>query len=667
MSNIDFASLAEPVAMQLLGDKFNATMSSSKELRFGKKGSLSLCLKKGVFKDHESDTGGGLKTLIERETGQDCIEWLVENQFIEDTRGKSKASDFLNVTDKPKNTEYTYTNEDGEPLYKVIRNYSPQGERRFYQNGFVNGQFVKSIDGVTPVPYKLTELASRKDEPIYIVEGEKDAERLLSDGLLATTNSGGANNWKSKLNRHFENRDVIIIPDNDDAGRKHAITVCENLSEIAKSIKVVHLNKQWQKMPEKGDTSDFLNSGYVIDDLVRIAREAPLYGVPDARAWLSDALITDDMLNTTPPAREHLICGLLPAGVVGIIGAPGGTGKSMCALQMSISLACGAEFFGHEVERPCKVLYLSAEDDKEECWRRLNSFVTSNSINGWKGNEEPIDTELLKRNLFIKSLVGESFLLTQAEGTGVAMPTSEADNLADLVAQIDNIKLIIVDTYSRFNGGKENSNEDAAQFIKACERLSKKTGATVLIIAHTRKGGRGDVDDLAGGARFVDSSRWAATLHEYLSDEQTLKQCEKQGIEFSEAKRHVCFKVVKDNYLGIKGNTIYLRRSENGGILKEHDNMMKVIGENAKQTKAVIQYDAICDKLVTFLRERNANKDYITTSKLKNVYSGKIGRFGVSDKVLLQVLERTIDEGVIFKRQMKPKGESLHVTADEAV
>ena len=67
-------------------------------------------------------------------------------------------------------------------------------------------------------------------------------------------------------------------------------------------------------------------------------------------------------------------------------------------------------------------------------------------------------------------------MLTQAEGTGVANASSgkEADNLADLVAQIDNIKLIIVDTYSRFNGGRENSNEDAAQFIKACERLSKR-------------------------------------------------------------------------------------------------------------------------------------------------------------------------------------------------
>lgn len=667
MSNIDFASLAEPVAMQLFGEKHNTKMSSANELRFGTKGSLSICLKKGTYFDNEDKSGGGLKALIERETGQDGIEWLIENKHINDTRGQGKVSDFSDVSDKPKGSEYLYTNEDGEPLYKVVKAYDRDGKKSFYQNGFVNGQFVKSMDGVKPVPYKLTELATRKNEPIYIVEGEKDAERLLSGGLLSTTNSGGANNWKPDLNRHFESRDVIIIPDNDETGRKHAIKVCENLAEIAKTIKVVHLNKQWRKMPEKGDVSDFLNAGYVIEDLARIARETPLYGVPDAREWLSDALITDDMLNTTPPAREHLICGLLPAGVVGIIGAPGGTGKSMCALQMSISMACGAEFFGHQIERPCKVLYLSAEDDKEECWRRLNSFVTSNSINGWQGKEEPIDTELLKRNLFIKSLVGESFLLTQAEGTGVAMPTSEADNLADLVAQIDDIKLIVVDTYSRFNGGKENSNEDAAQFIKACERLSKKTGATVLIIAHTRKGGRGDVDDLAGGARFVDSSRWAATLHEYLSDEQTLKQCEKQGIEFSEAKRHVCFRVVKDNYLGIKGNTIYLRRSEHGGILKEHENMLTVIGENAKQTKAVNQYDELCEKLVTFLRERNANKDYITTSKLKNVYSGKEGRFGVSDKVLLQVLDRAILEGVIFKRPLKPKGESLHVTADVAV
>ena len=211
MSTINFAALAKPVAMQLFADKHNTKMSNANELRFGNKGSLSICLKKGTYYDNEDKSGGGLKALIERETGQDGIEWLIKNKHIDDTRGQGKVSDFSNISDKPKSTEYLYTNEDGEPLYKVVRAYDKQGQKSFYQNGFVDGQFVKSMDGVTPVPFKLTELSTRTNEPVYIVEGEKDAERLLNGGLLATTNSGGANNWKPDLNRHFESRDVIIL------------------------------------------------------------------------------------------------------------------------------------------------------------------------------------------------------------------------------------------------------------------------------------------------------------------------------------------------------------------------------------------------------------------------------------------------------------------------
>ena len=77
--------------------------------------------------------------------------------------------------------------------------------------------------------------------------------------------------------------------------------------------------------------------------------------------------------------------------------------------------------------------------------------------------------------------------------------------------------------------------------------------------------------------------------------------------------------------------------------------MLTVIGESAKQTKAVNQYDELCEKARNVLRERNANKDYITTSKLKNVYSGKVGRFGVSDKIF-KVLKKQLMRAFLFKQ-----------------
>jgi len=60
--------------------------------------------------------------------------------------------------------------------------------------------------------------------------------------------------------------------------------------------------------------------------------------------------IPDAWFTTKPAPREYIIENFLPLGVVGIIGAKGGTGKSMLCMQMAISVAGGyggGEFFGH--------------------------------------------------------------------------------------------------------------------------------------------------------------------------------------------------------------------------------------------------------------------------------------------------------------------------------
>ena len=47
--------------------------------------------------------------------------------------------------------------------------------------------------------------------------------------FIATTNPGGAKNWSPDLNKHFKDRDIYILPDNDDAGRDHCAQVARNL------------------------------------------------------------------------------------------------------------------------------------------------------------------------------------------------------------------------------------------------------------------------------------------------------------------------------------------------------------------------------------------------------------------------------------------------------
>lgn len=55
--------------------------------------------------------------------------------------------------------------------------------------------------------------------------GEKDADNLTKIGIVATCNAGGAHKWRQEHSRFLRGADVVVIPDNDAAGRKHAEAV----------------------------------------------------------------------------------------------------------------------------------------------------------------------------------------------------------------------------------------------------------------------------------------------------------------------------------------------------------------------------------------------------------------------------------------------------------
>jgi putative DNA primase/helicase len=126
---------------------------------------------------------------------------------------------------------------------------------------------------------------------VFIVEGEKDADRLASLGLVATCNPGGAGKWLTSYAAFFRQRDVVILPDKDGAGRDHARSVAANLEPLAVSVRILEL----PGLPTKGDVSDWLAAGGTGEDLQRLAAEAP---VLSTAAGAQDVTGPDD---ATPP------------------------------------------------------------------------------------------------------------------------------------------------------------------------------------------------------------------------------------------------------------------------------------------------------------------------------------------------------------------------------
>lgn len=163
---------------------------------------------------------------------------------------------------------YDYRDERKQLLYQAVR-FKPKDFRQRRPDG--NGEWVWKMRGVRRVLYGLPELlAADSQQTVFIPEGEKDVDRLRSLGLVAVCNVGGAGKWKEDYNGPLAGRRVIIIPDCDDAGRKHAEEVARSLSDVTESVRILLL----PELSEKGDVSDWLDAGGTKDELLRLAENA---------------------------------------------------------------------------------------------------------------------------------------------------------------------------------------------------------------------------------------------------------------------------------------------------------------------------------------------------------------------------------------------------------
>jgi DNA primase len=109
-------------------------------------------------------------------------------------------------------------------------------------------------------------LAAAPSVSVFVCEGEKDANAVTRLGLVATTNPGGAGKWRIEYNEPLHGRVVVLLPDNDKAGREHAEDVTRSLQGIAATVKVVAL----PGLLEKGDVSDWLTAGGTRETLERL-------------------------------------------------------------------------------------------------------------------------------------------------------------------------------------------------------------------------------------------------------------------------------------------------------------------------------------------------------------------------------------------------------------
>ena len=169
--------------------------------------------------------------------------------------------------------QYDYTGSDGTLLYQVERS-----EKRDFRQRRPDGcgGWAYNLKGVRRVPYRLHQLAEDRPSTIFVVEGEKDADNLAALGLMSTTNSGGAGKWSDNHTQAISScgvQEVLIIPDSDDAGRRHGVAVATSVAAFGLTAKIFEL----PNVSEKGDVSDWLAVGGTKDELLALAEAAPVW------------------------------------------------------------------------------------------------------------------------------------------------------------------------------------------------------------------------------------------------------------------------------------------------------------------------------------------------------------------------------------------------------
>ena len=243
--------------------------------------------------------------------------------------------------------EHVYLDGAGR-LAAVVRRADPKTFRP--ASPTADGWRARAGEQLPVLPYRLPEVvaAVAEQHPVYVVEGERDADALTAAGQVATCNAGGAGKWREAHSHWLAGAHVIVCRDRDPAGHRHAEQVVASLRDVAASVRLVE--------PGEGkDVADHLAAGRSVDDLVDVHLDEP-----DDDTGPAPVLVS--LADVTPERLTWLWEGRMPRGKLVVVDGDPSVGKSTLAVTLAAHVSTGKPW---PDGAPCEagdVLILSAED-----------------------------------------------------------------------------------------------------------------------------------------------------------------------------------------------------------------------------------------------------------------------------------------------------------------
>lgn len=337
-------------------------------------------------------------------------------------------------------------------------------------------------------------------------------------------------------------------------------------------------------------------------------------------------------LASNAPPRRWLLHNTLPLGKVGMLVAPGGTGKSFFSIQLAVAVATGVRLADHwEVDEVGSSLILCAEEDDDDLHHRLRDVLSATVL------YSPNIQQLIEQRVHIKSMLTENNLMTHANDRREIVPTDYVDRLILTARQIPDLRLIVIDPASRFRGGDEIAAQDTTRFVETLERLRSATGATVLLVHHTNKGSMNTEEPSQGAARgssaLTDGVRWQMNF-----SKPTKSQAKELGVPDASRSEYVLAAITKNNGAPPQPPVLLLRGP--GGVLAAN---------TASSTRQSTE-----NKLVLLLQTEAALGRTYTANGLEAKFGGIKNVLGLSAGGVRHWVAACIESNYLRKRTTKP-------------
>lgn len=424
--------------------------------------------------------------------------------------------------------EYNYTDEAGAVLYQKVRR-EPKDFRIRYRvaDGWVH-KAAEVPGGVRWVLYNLPAVkrAIADAAPVYVVEGEKDADTLYRWGLVATTNAHGAAKGDQRPKWGLDHaaqldgaRDVIVIPDHDEAGAAHGRAIVQSLLAlpVPPRVRVVQL----PDLPEHGDVSDWIARGGTPEALAELVARTPdespahaAIGAPlssDAEPRAAKPRLT--LLRAADVAPERvswLWQDWLPFGKLVNVDGVAGVGKSTLIMDLIARASRGGPMpHSEQTFSPVTVLVAGVED-------------------GWGDTIRPrldaADADLTRVH-FVTPQPGEQFTIPR----DVMELMARAAEVGATWLHIDAIMGAMDNDVNTYN------DPETRRALGVLADAASDAGMLVTFIRHPRKSGGSAVNAGGGSVAFSALARVGLFVGWHPDDEGTTSEERRRVVSVSKS------------------------------------------------------------------------------------------------------------------------------------